>query len=198
MNVAPEIDSLRAQLEEAKAATTSAVSAAGDEHSSEYQRVIKALSVAQDDLTNVNEAYQISKDSLSQMANSHTVELEEAAKTRAEEATKLRAQFEEEKQVLIRERSELAARLAEVEADLNVARAAPAHPPTPPQSPPANGKAGYTNGSVSREELERLHQAHSHKVIDLESAHEKAIQALREQLEEVRLATGKIAGLAVN
>lgn len=185
-NAAPEVDSLRAQLEEAKAAVATAVAAAGEGHVSELENARKALSVAQDDFANVNEAFQMTKESLSQMANSHTVELEEAAKARAEEVTKLRIAFDEEKTALLKERAELAARLAEVEADLNVARAAPAHPPTPPLSPQGNGKATHdAEPGVTREELERLHQAHSHKIMDLEADHAKAVEALKNQLEEV-------------
>jgi hypothetical protein len=60
-------------------------------------------------------------------------------------------------------------------------------------SPRGNGAVPSTPG-VSREELERLHQAHSHKLLDLEAEHEKSVNTLNVELDSARNKIDELEG----
>lgn len=177
-----EIESLSAQRDEAKAALT-AVPAVSPQHVEETGRLTNELSVAKDDLQAVTEMLNLTKASLEEMSNNHTRELEAAATARTEEAMKLRGAYDEEVAALATHKSELLTKLSDLEGELATLRATidaeAAAPKTngngaapPPQSP-----------GITKEELQRLHEAHNLKVHDLQAEHEKAIKAVKEELE---------------
>ncbi len=124
--------------------------------------------------------FQATKGSLGEMADNHVKELEEAAKTRVEEVTKLRTVHQEEITTLVKEKSNLITRLSDLEGELATAKAALNAEPVTPQK--TNGTAHQRNSSISREELQRLHEAHNAKLHDFQAEHDRAIRALREEL----------------
>ncbi|KAI0330585.1 hypothetical protein GY45DRAFT_739530 [Cubamyces sp. BRFM 1775] len=125
------------------------------------------LSNLREDHASLNEMFLATKGSLGEMADNHVKELEEAAKTRAEEVTRLRAAHEEEVSTLSKERAELLTRLSDLEGELATAKAALAVGPATPSK--SNGSAHQRTSSVSREELQKLHEAHNAKMHDLEA-----------------------------
>lgn len=175
-----EIDSLTAQRDEARSAASASPSLS-PEQAEEIAHMKTELSNTKDDLLASNEVLALTKSSLTEMSNKHTQELEEAAKSRADEVTKLKAAHDGEIAAFAKEKSELQIKLSDLEGDLATARATlaaePVAPktngtPIPPQSP-----------GVTKEELTRMHEAHNLKIHDLNAEHEKAIKALTARLE---------------
>ena len=107
---------------------------------------------------------------------------QEAAKGRAEEVTKLRTAHQEEVSALASEKAQLLTRVQDLEGELATVKAALAtgEPATPQKT---NGTAHQRNSSISREELQRLHEAHNAKMHDLQAEHARALRALREELD---------------
>jgi len=172
---------LRTQLEQKDAESAAAKTPA--DQSEEVARLTKELANAKDDLMNITEAFNASKESFQQISGNHQAELEEAATTRAEEVTKLRAAHEQESGALQTERGELVARISELEVELATIKAATeAQPSAAPMSPrrDANGAAP---GSVTKEELQRMHEAHNLKLYELEATHEQTIKGLSDKLD---------------
>jgi conserved oligomeric Golgi complex subunit 6 len=155
------------------------------DQSEEVTRLTKELANAQDDLLNLTEAFNASKESFQQISNNHQLELEEAAKSRAEEVTKLRESHEGEGGAFRRERDELTSRVSELEVELATLRAtAEAQPAAAPLSPrkDTNGAVPGTS-AVTKEELQRMHEAHNLKLYELETSHEQSVKGLTEKLE---------------
>ena len=50
-----------------------------------------------------------------------------------------------------------------------------------------NGSAHHRSASISREELQRLHEAHNAKLHDVQAEHDRALRTLREELEIARV-----------
>ncbi|KAK0464960.1 uncharacterized protein EV420DRAFT_1301516 [Desarmillaria tabescens] len=174
-----EIDTLTAQRDEARAAAA-AVPEVSPEQAEEIARLTTQLSVTKDDLSAITDMLNLTKDSLTEMSHNHTKELEEVAKARAEEVTKLRTAHEEELSVLGTQKSELLVKLSDLEGELATAKAALAAEPAVPKS---NGTVPPQSPGVTKEELQRLHEAHNLKVHDLEAEHQKALKALSAKLE---------------
>lgn len=126
----------------------------------------------------------LTKSSLTEMSEKHQADVEESAKTRAEEALKISAAHDEELRILASQKSELLVKLSDLEGDLSTAKAALAAALS--ASPKTNGSPprAPTSPGVTKEELAKLHEAHTHKVYDLEAEHEKAMKALKEELEK--------------
>jgi chromosome segregation ATPase len=176
-----EVESVRTQLDEARAAVDAAA-AASPEHLAEVERLTTELSHAKDDLAAVSDMLNLTKASLGEMSNNHSTELEEAAKGRAEEVTKLRTAHEEEVTALVKQKSDLLMQVSDLQGELTILKASiSAEPPSPKGN--GNGAAHIPSPSVTREELQQMHEAHNLKVHDLQAEHDKAIKALQEQLE---------------
>lgn len=175
-----EIENLTAQRDEGLAAAASAPQAT-PEHVEEMNRLLKELFNTKDDLAAVTDMLNLSKVSLTEMSHNHTKELEEAAKARAEEVMKLRSTHDEEVTSLAAGKSELLVRLSDLEGDLATLRATISSETVAPKSN-SNGVAHLAQG-VTKEELHRMHEAHNLKMYDLEAEHEKAIKALKLELE---------------
>ena len=175
-----EADNLTNQRDEALAAA--ATPTASPEHLAEIARLTNELSHCKDDLHAATDMLNLTKASLSQMSSNHTKELEEAAKARAEEATKLRATHDTDIAAFAAQKSELTIKVSDLEGELATLKASMTsdHPRsngvTTPH-PPSPGSTG-----VTREELQHMHEAHNLKLYDLQAAHDRAIKALQEEL----------------
>ena len=175
-----ETRSLTKQRDEALAAA--ATPTTSPEHLEQISRLTNELSHCKDDLYAVTDMLNLTKASLSQMSSNHAKELGEAAKARAEETTKLRAAHDADIETFAAQKSELTIKVSDLEGELATLKASMAsdHPrsngvsvPHPP-SPSSTG--------VTKEELQRMHEAHNLKMYDLQAEHDKAIKALQEEL----------------
>jgi conserved oligomeric Golgi complex subunit 6 len=137
-----------------------------------------------DELTMIKGAFQATKESFAEISASHERELEEKTKLHVEQTQKLRAELEEERSLFERLRNKLESELEDERVAKERAKAealaAQTALQTPPMSPKPNGNA--PTPMVLREELQKLHEAHSAKVSELEADHQKALQGLEEQL----------------
>ena len=176
-----ELESLKIQLDEARAVAAAVDKTDKDEV---IARLQKDLANVREDHASLNDMFVATKESLKEVSRNHGKELEEAAKGRAEEVTKLRASHQEEITALTGEKSELQTKLSDLEGELATIKATLATESV--SSPKSNGTAHARTSSVSRDELQKLHEAHNLKVHDLQAEHERAIKALQEQHEITR------------
>ena len=115
------------------------------------------------------------------MSSNHVRELEEAAHARVEEVAKLRAAHIDEVTTFAKEKSNLIARLSDLDGEVSTLKATMAAEAT--ASPKVNGSSHPAPAGTSREDLQRLHEAHNLKMHDLTAAHDKQMKAMREQLD---------------
>lgn len=188
----PEMEALKKQLEDAEKAATAALESSASEQAAEVIRVRRELSAANDEVTALKEVLAVQKDSISEMSQNHSTELEVAAKARAEEVTKLRAEYEGEKATHLQEKSDLAARVSDLEGELATVRATLEAQASAPASTKGNGIVPSPLASVSKEDLQKLHEAHNLKVHDLEAQHERSVQDLRGELDLAVTRTGEL------
>jgi conserved oligomeric Golgi complex subunit 6 len=175
-----EIESLTAQRDEAVAAA-SAEAPPDAAIVEEVQRLTKELAHAKDDAAAAHDALDLTKQTLSEVSNNQIKELEEAAKSRAEEVMRLNTAHEEEIAALVEQKSDLATKLSDLEGELATLKASTSA--DPPASPKTNGTTQPASSGVTKEELQRMHEAHNAKVHDLQAEHEKALKALKENLD---------------
>lgn len=151
-----------------------------------------------DDLTALTEALNLTKSSMNEMSDRHTRDLEEAARTRAEEASALKSVHEEEVIALAREKGDLAVRLSDMEGELATARA---ELDSLKASPKLNGNGAVAShdaspsgggGVVTDEMLRQVHEAHNLKLGDLQAEHEKTMKAMQKQLEDAQKKIGEL------
>ncbi|KAH9984657.1 hypothetical protein BJV74DRAFT_931690 [Russula compacta] len=174
-----EIETLKAQVDEARQAALAAANNATAGQDAEIVRLTKELSNARDDLDALNEVLRATQESLREMGNNHQMELEEAAKGRAEEVLKLRATHDAEIQSLVGDKAGLMTKLSDLEGELLILHAST----ETITSPKRNGSAPAPAETVTKEDLERMHEAHNLKMNDLQARHEKDIRALKEQVD---------------
>ncbi|KAI9513033.1 hypothetical protein F5148DRAFT_462428 [Russula earlei] len=175
-------ETLKAQLDDARQTALTAASAAAANQDAEIARLTKELSNARDDYNGLNEALRATQGSMLEMGNRHQMELEEAAKGRAEEVSKLRATHDTEIQSLVSDKAGLMTRLSDLEGELLTLQA-PAASKETAVSPKRNGSAAAPAETVTKEELQRMHEAHNMKMNDLQAQHDKEIRDLQEQVE---------------
>lgn len=178
-----EIAQLTTQLDDAK--TSAAVGATTDPAiAEEIERLTKELSRAKDDVAATNEALNQTKQSLAEVSGNQAKELEEAAKGRAEEVTRLKTAHEGEVNTLVAQKTDLATRLSDLEGDLATVKASiGAGSPTSSKANGANGSAQPLSPGVTKEELQKMHEAHNAKLHDLQAQHDKSEKAANEKLE---------------
>lgn len=176
-----EVSSLKTQLDAAKQAMSdsSGPSAAVIE---EMERLTKELAASKDDLAAMAEMLSLTKTSLEDMSHNHSIELEEAAKAKAEELSKLRSEQDEQLTELINQKSELQIKLSDMDGEMSTLKATLADPPTVPKT---NGSVPASSG-VSKEDLQRVHEAHNLKMNDMQAEYDKALRGLKEELEKSR------------
>lgn len=174
-----EVTNLTAQLNTAK---VSAAGAALDPAiAEEIERLTKALSHAHDDVAATHDALSLTKQSLTEVTDNQAKELEEAAKSRVEEVTRLKAAHEQEVKTLVGQKSDLATKLSDLEGELATLKASVSA--EAPVSTKTNGSFPPASPGITKEELQRMHEAHNAKMNDLQAEHEKAIQRFKGDLE---------------
>jgi conserved oligomeric Golgi complex subunit 6 len=175
---------LKAQLEDAKRSADVIKSSASADQAAEIERLKRELSAKDDDYQALQEAFVATKGSISEMSNNHARELEEAARARAEESTKLRAAHNEEMTAYAKEKGDLFARVSDLEGEIATLKAAASAAAS--AAPKTNGAAPSAPAAgMSAEDVQRLHQAHTLKIHDLQSQFEKEIKALQEGREQL-------------
>jgi conserved oligomeric Golgi complex subunit 6 len=198
-NQALELNATREDLAKAKAAHTAAVQelTAVKIQLEESRQLLSSLDKSDkdaaitrlsQDLANLREEHSAlqdmlmaQNDTLRQVTNNHTTELEEAAKARAEEVTKLRNIHQEEVDALQKDRTQLSIQLSDLQGELTTLKASiDSDPLTPSRS---NGNAHAHSASVTKEDLQKMHEAHNLKLYDLQAEHDRAMRALKEELE---------------
>ncbi|KZT05973.1 uncharacterized protein LAESUDRAFT_654834 [Laetiporus sulphureus 93-53] len=183
-----ELESVKSQLDEARQIAATIDRSDKDEM---IVRLSKELSNARDDHASLQDMFTATKESLTEVSKSHALELEDAARVRAEEVIKLRAAHDEQLKDLTTEKSELQSKVSDLEGELATLKATVAAEPV--ISPRTNGSAHAHASNATRDELQRLHEAHNLKMLDLQAAHERSMQEMREQLE---IALAKASELA--
>ncbi|RXW19513.1 hypothetical protein EST38_g6336 [Candolleomyces aberdarensis] len=178
-----ELESVKGQRDAARA-SAAAGPTVSPQHVEEVARLTKELSVAKDDLSAVTDMLNLTKSSLTEMSEQHQKDSEEAARSRAEEALKATAAHDEEIKTLASQKSDLLIKLSDLEGELATVKAALSAAQT--ASPKANGSTAQPPASagISKEEFAKLHEAHTHKIYDLQADHEKSLKALKEELDK--------------
>jgi len=186
-----EIQRLTQEVESARAATSS-----NNEQDIQIEGLKRQLSTLADDLEATRATSQAQKESFEEMAASHQRDLEEAAKSRVEAVQALRAELEEAKRSWAAERGKLIQDLEDERVAKERARAeaqaAQTALQTPPMSPKANG--GQPSQMVPREELLKVHEAHSAKLAEIEASSAKAMERLKQEVEELREESAELKG----
>ncbi len=177
--VSQDLENTKSQVEEARRIIASLDKSDKDEAITQLSRDLSNL---QEEHAALTDMFTATKDSLREITNNHATELEEAAKGRVEEVTKLRSTHDEEIARLSNEKVSLATRLSDLEGELATVKASVTSDPL--TSPRSNGSAHASSSSVTKEDLQRMHEAHNLKLYDLQAAHDKEMRALKDTLEE--------------
>ncbi|KAG5652300.1 hypothetical protein H0H81_005522 [Sphagnurus paluster] len=186
-----DVTTLTEQRDEARSLLASAPNSST--HVEEVARLSQELSNTKDDLNAVTEMLNLTKVSLTQISNNQTKDLEDAAKARADEVTKLRSVHDEEIAILAAQKSELSVRVSDLEGELATLKATVASERMIPKvNGNSNGAAPPTSPSVTKEDLQKMHEAHNLKIYDLEAAHARAIKALSERVEASEKAAAEL------
>lgn len=170
-----ELQSTKAQLDESRTLIASLDKSDKDEA---LTRLAKDLANERAEREALTEMIKFQNESIRDMADNHVRELEDAATARAEEVTRLRGTHAEEVDALSRDRAALTMQLADRENELNTlaagaAEAAPAK---------SNGAAARETG-VTKEELQKMHEAHNLRLGDVQAQHDRELRHMKEELE---------------
>lgn len=176
-------EDLGTQLDDARAAVVAA-SASADQ-AAEIERLTKQLAGMRDESTMLNDVLEATKESLSEMSANHSKELEEAAKGRVEEVTRLRAEHEGQLSLLAAQKSELSLSLGDLENEVAMLKAQLSSVELS-AIPRSNGAAPSSTTNVTREELQKVHEAHNLKMHDLQADHERAVRDLKFEVETLQ------------
>jgi chromosome segregation ATPase len=181
-----EVDALTTQVNQLKEALDTAQAAASSDvgYAAETEQLRGEVFSLNDELSMVKGAFQATKESFSEISANHERELEEKTKLHVEQTQRLKAELEEERASFARIRTKLESELEDERVAKERAKAealaAQTALQTPPMSPKSNGNA--PTPMVPREELQKLHEAHSAKLSEVEADHQKALDDLEEQL----------------
>lgn len=175
-----EGESLRAQLEDARASVIP-VSANADQ-GVEIKSLTKEIANLRDENVMLNDVLAVTKESLSEMSTKHSQELEEAARIRVEEVMRLRSIHDGELSTLAAQKSELTLSLSDLEGEISMLKAqlAAVEPAVALRS---NGAVHASATTVTRDELQKVHEAHNLKMHDLQAEHERAVRAVETEVE---------------
>jgi len=185
-----EINTLSRQRDEARA-LADAGPTLSPEHAEEIARLTKELANAKDDFAAATDTLNLTKSSMSEMSDKHARELEEGAKSRADEVIQLKSAHDSEVATLAAHKSEALIKLSDMESELATVKATlAAQQSAIPKS--SNGSTLPQQQSVTKEELTKMHEAHNLKIYDLQAEHEKALTALREDVEQAKFRAGEL------
>ena len=113
-----EADNYKKQLDEARAVPTLSF-----EHAKEITRLTKELANSKDDFAAVTDELNLTKSSLSEISDKHARELEEGAKSRADEIIKLKSAHVSEVADLAAQKSEAIMKISDLEGELAIVKA---------------------------------------------------------------------------
>ncbi|KAG9314252.1 hypothetical protein JVU11DRAFT_5040 [Chiua virens] len=178
-----EGDSLKAQLEETRASLI-AVNGNADQVV-ESERLTQELTNLRDENVMLNDVLAATKESLSEMSTNHSKELEEAAGIRVEEIMRLRTIHDGELSTLAAQKSELALSLSDLEGEIAMLKAQLAATESV-AVPKSNGAVHATATTVTRDELQKVHEAHNLKMHDLHVEHDRIVRALRTEVDALQ------------
>jgi len=174
-----EGESLKAQLEDARANFIAA--SANADQSAEVERLTKEIASFRDENAMLNDVLAITKESLSEMSTNHSKELEEAARIRVEEVMRLRSIHDGELSTLAAQKSELALSLSDLEGEIAMLKAQLAAV-APAVAPRSNGAVHASATTVTRDELQKVHEAHNSKMHDIQAEHDRAVRTLETEV----------------
>ena len=183
-SITQELESTKVQLEESKALIASLDKSDKDET---ITRLTGQLANVRQEHEVMQEMFQATNDSIREMSNKHSKDLEDAAQVRAEEVLKLQATHKEEVEMLSKDRVELTMQLADRENELNTLRATVAAGPETPSK--SNGATPARETAVTKEELQKMHEAHNLKLGDLQAQHDRELRVLRDELDKALAAS---------
>lgn len=189
---AAEIETLKQQLAESKALASSIAATVTAEQVAEVQKMSKELSNTRDDLAAMNEVLAVTNSSIAHMSSKHSKELEESAQARADEVLRLRAAHDEEVSRLVDEKAVLVARVSDLEGEMANLQSSMAAAAELQALQKRNGVAHAAAPEVTKEELQKLHEAHNLKMLDLQAEHDKAARVVKEDLELARVEAGEL------
>ena len=178
-----ELKSLKAQLEVARATAEVLASSATPDRTKEVNSLKKDLADARSDLTAVQEVLAATNESIADMSNRHTKDLEDATKARATEVAKLKSAHESQLSRISKEKSDLASRLSDAQSEISTFKATIAARPSTPTATRTRGHGRTGSGTVAKEEIQKMHEAHNLKMNDLHADYERQLKELREELE---------------
>ena len=187
-----ETDSLSKQLDEARA-LIDAVPTLTPEHAQEIARLTKELANSKDDFAAVTDVLNLTKSSISEMSDKHARELEEGAKSRADEIIKLKSAHVSEVADLAALKSDAMMKISDLEGELAIVKATlAAQQSVVPKNVNGSTHTQSQEHMVTKEELTKMHEAHNLKIYDLQAEHEKALNALREEAEVAKFRVGEL------
>ena len=187
-----ETDSLSKQLDEARA-LIDAVPTLSPEHAQEIARLTKELANSKDDFAAVTDVLNLTKSSISEMSDKHARELEEGAKSRADEIIKLKSAHVSEVADLAALKSDAMMKISDLEGELAIVKATlAAQQSVVPKNVNGSTHTQSQEHMVTKEELTKMHEAHNLKIYDLQAEHEKALNALREEAEVAKFRVGEL------
>lgn len=178
-----ECESLRAQLKDAHSSFIAA--SANADQAAEVERLTKEIANLRDENVMLNDVLAATKESLSAMSTNHSKELEEAVRIRVEEVMRLRSIHDGELSTLAAQKSELALSLSDLEGEIATLKAqlAAVEPAVAPRS---NGTVHASATTVTRDELQKAHEAHNLKMHDLQAEHDRVVRGLGMEVETLQ------------
>ena len=180
---AQELESLKAQLEVARATADVLASSAPPDRTEEVNALRKELGDAKSDMMALQEVLAVTNESIADMSNRHGKDLEEAAEARVEEVTKLKTAYKSEIAQFAKENSDLVSKLSDAQGEIATLKAAIAAEPAVPAATRAPGHGRTGSGVVTKEEIQKMHEAHNLKMNDLQAEYDKKLKEMREELE---------------
>lgn len=180
---ARELKSLEAQLEAARATAEFLASSATPDRTGEVNSLRKDLADVQSELTATREVLAATNESIEDISDRHARDLEDATKARAMEVGKLRSAHESELAQSAKEKRDLASKLSDAQSEIATLKAAITVRPGTPTTTRARGHGRTGSGTVPKEEIQKMHEAHNLKMNDLQADYEKKLKELREEAE---------------
>ena len=186
-----ELDSLKSELEAARAAAEVLASSAPSDKK-EVDSLRKELADARSDQAALKEVLAATNESIADITNRLGRDLEEAAEARAAEVTRLKSTHESELAQLVMAKSDLASKLSDAQSEIATLKAKISAEPAIPTATRGLGHGRTVSGTVTKEEIQKMYEAHNLKMGDLRAEYEKQLKELREDLEA---ANGKMKEL---
>lgn len=174
----------------AAAAAAAAKAASGPTVDQQVSALKAELAEANSTAEDLREALQVTQNEfanqLEQLSKLHEKELTERAEDHFTKSSAVQKSLEEEINLLRDQHRKEAAKLNEdlVSAREELARASVKTPPPHPPAAASVPKSPLSPGSVTSDDLEKLHHAHDSKLKQVEEGHKQELARFREELEK--------------